>query len=68
MRKYKKYIAEAKEKATSIEKYAIENRIIHGRYIDGKLILVFHALYDAVHKSIIYYNCVTHKFCNYKGR
>ena len=64
----KKYIAEAKEKATSVEKYAVENGAICGRYIDGKLILVFHALYDAVHKSIIYYNCVTHKFCNYKGK
>ena len=67
MRKYKKYIAEAKEKATSVEKYAVENGAICGRYIDGKLILVFHALYDTVHKSIIYYNCVTHSFCNYKG-
>ena len=63
----KKYIAEAKEKATIVEKYAIENGAISGKYIEGKLILVFHALHDAVHKSVVYYNCVTHKFCNYKG-
>ena len=64
----KKYIAEAKEKATSAEKYAIENGAVGGKYIDGKLILVFRALYDATHKSTVYYNCVTHKFCDYRGR
>ena len=64
----KKYIAEAKEKATSVEKYAIENGAVWGRYVDGKLILIFHALYDAVHKSVVYYNCTTHKFCNYRGK
>ena len=64
----KKYIKEAKGKATSVERYAIEKGVVCGRYIDGKLILVFHALYDVVHKSVVYYNCVTHKFCNYKGQ
>ena len=33
MRKYKKYIAEAKEKATSVEKYAVENGAICGRFV-----------------------------------
>ena len=33
----KKYIVEAKEKATSIEKYAVENGAVCGRYVDGKL-------------------------------
>ena len=28
----KKYIAEAKEKATSVEKYAVENGAVCGRY------------------------------------
>lgn len=63
----KKYIEEARQNATDIEKYAVENGAVCGRYIEGKLILVFHALYDAVHNSVVYYNCVTHKFCNAKG-
>ena len=45
----KKYIAEAKEKATSVEKYAIENGVVYGRYVDGSLVIIFSAPYDTVH-------------------
>ena len=64
----RKYILEAKEKAGNVEEYAVEHGVVSSRYADGKLILIFHALYDAVHVPIVYYNCVTHKFCNYKGK
>lgn len=63
-----KYIDEAKRKATAKEKYAVENGVICRRYIDGKLILVFRALYDTIHKSVVYYNCCTHRFCDCKGK
>ena len=65
----KKYIEEAKEKATSIEKYAIENGVVRRRYIDdGSLIVIFDAPYDIVHKSVVYYNCTKHRFCNILGK
>ncbi len=63
-----KYIAEAKEKATGIEKYAVKNGVVCRKYVDRKMILIFRALYDGKHKSTVYYNCVTHKFCNYSGK
>lgn len=64
----KNYIMEAKRKAGSAERYAVENGEVLGKYIDGRLVLIFHALYDAVYKSVVYYNCATHKFCNHKGQ
>ena len=64
----KKYIEEAKEKATNVEKYAIENGAVRGRYVDGSLIVIFDAPYDTVHKSVVYYHCTKHRFCNILGK
>lgn len=62
------YVREAKIKATEKEKYAIENGILSYRYVEKDLILVFRALYDCIHKSVVYYNCATHEFCKIMGR
>lgn len=68
----KKYIEEAKEKARDIKhtdiKYAVFNGVVRRKYIEGKLILVFHALYYSEYKSVAYYNCCTHRFCNIYGK
>lgn len=63
-----KYILEAKKKATDIEKYAVENGLVSRKYVNREMVLIFNAPYSLLHKPVVYYNCVTHKFCNAKGK
>ena len=62
------YIKEARKKASDTERYTVQNGGVSGRYVNNKLILIFKMPYSTKHKPVVYFNCVTHRFCNINGK